>query len=220
MAFALLTTYAIAKHQILDFSIVLRRTAIYAILVTLITATYFVVVLVAEKWLQGLVGYRSLLVSGTIGFLIAVGFLPLKNWVQTFVDRYFFHSTQAVLAEENERLRQEIVRTEKLKAVTTLAAGLAHEIKNPLASLKTFTQYLPERYDDPAFREKFARITGEEVEKINDLVRRLLEFAKPAPPQKQPVKLSRLLDETVEFLDALQEGRAPRPSPADVLPLA
>ena len=83
-----------------------------------------------------------------------------------------------------------------------LAAGMAHEIKNPLTSIKTFTEYLPHKYDDPAFREKFTRIVTQEVGKITSLVQRLLDFAKPAPPHLQPTHVSQLLEETLEFLSS------------------
>jgi len=104
------------------------------------------------------------------------------------------------LVEENERLRQELARTEKLKAVATLAAGMAHEIKNPLASIKTFAEYLPQKYDDPAYREKFARIMSQEVDKMNLLVQRLLEFARPTQPRLQSVRVSGVVKETLDFL--------------------
>ncbi len=77
---------------------------------------------------------------------------------QQWVDRLFFGGSQEALAQENARLRQELIRSERLKAVSTLAADLAHEIKNPLAAIKTFTEFLPERHEDPVFLEKFHRI--------------------------------------------------------------
>jgi signal transduction histidine kinase len=88
-----------------------------------------------------------------------------------------------------------------MKAVATLAAGLAHEIKNPLASIKTFTEYLETRKDDPEFLAKFRKIVGGEVERINLIVQQLLEFAKPVPPKLAPVEVSRVVDETLEFLN-------------------
>ena len=76
------------------------------------------------------------------------------------VDKYFFHGTIAQIDEENIMLREELQKTEKLKAVATLAAGMAHEIKNPLTSIKTFTEHIPQKGDDPAFRDKFYKIVG------------------------------------------------------------
>lgn len=192
--------YAIVRHQVLDIRVVIRRSLVYSILAAIITGVYFSFVLVTEKLLRDVMGYRSVIGSLIAGFVIALCFNPLKEFVQRFIDRLFFHGTQAVLAEENERLRQEVARSEKLKAVSTLAAGMAHEIKNPLASIKTFAQYLPEKYDDPAYREKFARIMSQEVDKMNLLVQRLLEFARPMQPRLQPVRVSTVVKETLDFL--------------------
>jgi polar amino acid transport system substrate-binding protein len=109
-----------------------------------------------------------------------------------------------------ERFEQEAVWSEKLKSVATLSAGLAHEIKNPLAAIKTFTDYLPRRFGDPVFREKFVRIVSREVEKINTLVQRLLDFAKPATPKIQPVEVGSVVQETVEFLHPMLSDRCIR----------
>jgi len=197
----ILVTYAIVRHQLMDIVVVIKRSMVYSILIACITAAYMVMVLVTEKWFQGVLGYRSLIGSVMVGFAVALGFTPLKELVQRVIDRIFFHNSPLALAEENERLRQELTRSERLKAVSTLAAGMAHEIKNPLSVIKTFSEFLPERYTDPEFREKFTRLVTHEVHKINDLVQRLLDFAKPIPPRRRPTRLSRLIDDTLEFLD-------------------
>jgi len=192
--------YAIVRHQVLDIRVAIRKSLVYSLLAATITGIYFSFVLVAEKLLQGMMGYRSIIGSLVAGFVITLGFTPLKEFVQHFIDQVFSQRSQASLVKENERLRQEIGRSEKLKAIATLTAGMAHEIKNPLASIKTFAEYLPQKYDDPVFREKFAKIMSMEVDKMNALVQRLLEFARPTPPQLQPVYASQLLQETLEFL--------------------
>lgn len=208
LVFAAIMTYAILMHQLLDFVVAIRRTAIYSILAAIITACYFVGILVMEKWFQGVFGYRSLIATSLVGFATALGFVPIKDRVQWFVDRYFFRASALELAEQNEQLRREVQRAEQLKAVATLAAGMAHEIKNPLTAIKTFAEYLPERYEDPEFRHKFSKVISQEVNKMNDLVHRLLEFAKPPPPKRQSVRISQLLGETLQFLQgSLLKGR-------------
>jgi len=199
-AFVAVVTYAIVRHRLLDIRIAVRRTVLYSTLATTITGAYFVLVLIAERILQGVMGYKSIIGSLVAGFAIAICFDPIKQFLQRALDRVFFHGTQATLAEENERLRLEVARSEKLRAVSTLAAGMAHEIKNPLASIKTFAEYLPEKFDDPAYREKFARIMSQEVDKMNLLVQRLLEFARPTQPRLQSVRLSGVVKETLDFL--------------------
>jgi signal transduction histidine kinase len=101
---------------------------------------------------------------------------------------------------QREQLLTQVRRGEQMKAIGTLAAGLAHEIKNPLSSIKTFTEHLEARYDDPEFRGKFIKIVGGEVERMNLIVQRLLDFAKPAPPKLAPLSISAIIDGTLELL--------------------
>ncbi len=189
------------RHRLLNIDVVIRRSLIYSLLVTLITATYLVLVLLMERVLQGVVGYRSVVVSLAAGFVIALGFIPARNVIQRWIDVAFFGGSQERLAEENQRLREEIVKTERTKAVALLASGLAHEIKNPLAAIKTFIQYLPERSQDPEFVRKFERIVSAELHKIQGIVNNLLTFAKPQPIQRKRVVLGDVLGETVALLN-------------------
>ena len=200
ITYSSIIAYAIVKHQIMDITVVFRKGLVYSILVAVITVTSLVIVVVVENLLRGLMGYRSLVGTVMAALVIAVGFIPVRNAIQEWVDRAFFGGSQEKLAQENERLKDELVKAERLKAVSTLAAGLAHEIKNPLTAIKTFTAFLPEKGAEPEFQKKFARIVSKEVERIDATVRQLLAFAKPTPPSLQPVRLGRLLEETVELL--------------------
>ncbi len=199
--FQVIIAYAILKHQLMDIRIVLRRTFVYSALIACITAVYLVMVLIMERWFQGFLGYRSVFATVFVAFLIAVFFNPLRNRIQAFVERALFKATTAELVTQREQLLAEVRKGEQMKAVGTLAAGLAHEIKNPLSSIKTFTEYLGTRYADPEFRVKFQKVVGGEVERINLIVQQLLEFAKPVPPKLMPLEVSTLLDETLEFLN-------------------
>ncbi len=198
--YSIATTYAVLHHRLFDVNLVIRKSLVYSILVSSLTIGYFGLVYAVERLFQMTFGYHSVWLSLAAFALMALAFQPLKIGIQRMVDWLLFRAPHEELVRRMERFEQETRQTEKLKAVATLAAGMAHEIKNPLSSIKTFAEYLPEKYDDPSFREKFARIISQEVGKINDLVQRLLDFAKPSQPQKQPVRLSNLIDETVEFL--------------------
>ncbi|HEY4282583.1 MAG TPA: histidine kinase dimerization/phospho-acceptor domain-containing protein, partial [Chthoniobacterales bacterium] len=85
-----------------------------------------------------------------------------------------------------KRLEFQIRRSDRLASLGTLSAGMAHEIKNPLVSIKTFAQLLPERYQDSDFRETFSNLIGHEIDRIDSLVNQLLRFARPAKPQLEP----------------------------------
>ena len=131
---------------------------------------------------------------------MALAFQPLKIWIQRWVDWLIFRVPQEELVKRMERLEQEVLQTEKLKAVSTLAAGMAHEIKNPLTALKTFTEYFPENRNDPAFLDKLHEVLSVEVQRIHGIVQDVLNFAKPKLPQLKPIDLAPLIDSTVQLL--------------------
>ncbi len=70
---------------------------------------------------------------------------------------------------------------------------LAHEIKNPLVAISTFAALLPEKYDDPEFRERFSQLVTLDIKRINELLENLLEFAQFLPPQRRGNHLAPLL---------------------------
>ncbi len=102
--------------------------------------------------------------------------------------------------EENLLLMNEITQTEKFKVVATLSSGLAHEIKNPLTAIKTFSEYLPQKLNDPEFLNKFSKIIPKEVNRIDNLVHELMDFAKPNSLNPKPSSLNETINFTLDFL--------------------
>lgn len=96
---------------------------------------------------------------------------------------------------------------EQLATVGLLGAGLAHEIRNPLVSIKTFVQLLPTHHHDPAFRDKFFRLIGEEVNRIDRLTEQLLDLASPRVYSAQPVDLHPVLRETIDLATTKAAGK-------------
>jgi signal transduction histidine kinase len=85
------------------------------------------------------------------------------------------HQTSA--AVRHVRLHQANLRSEKLAAIGMMSATFAHEIRNPLTSLKTCAQLMPEKYDDADFRDTFSKIVRDDVKKIEALIKDLLDFS-------------------------------------------
>ena len=96
-----------------------------------------------------------------------------------------------------KRLELQIRRSDRLASLGTLSAGMAHEIKNPLVSIKTFAQLLPERYNDSEFRSTFSTLIGHEIDRIDSLVNQLLRFARPAKPHLQPTHVHDILEKSL-----------------------
>ena len=82
-------------------------------------------------------------------------------------------------ALERAHFSAKVQHAEQLATVGLLGASMAHEIRNPLVSIKTFVQLLPTHYQDPAFREKFFRLIGSEVSRIDQLTEQLLDLSTP-----------------------------------------
>ena len=100
-----------------------------------------------------------------------------------------------------KRLELQIRRSDRLASLGTLSAGMAHEIKNPLVSIKTFAQLLPERYQDSDFRETFSNLIGHEIDRIDSLVNQLLRFARPAKPLLKPMHVHDVLEKSLMLIN-------------------
>ncbi len=198
--YPMILAYAILKHKLLDIEIVIRKTIIYSLLVGFITIIYLLTVMLVERIFKNIIGYQSLLATIASAITIAIMFNPVKNRIQSLVDKLYTSGVRAQMQKEFEKFKAQLEQSDKMKAVATLAAGMAHEIRNPLTAIKTFTEYLPEKFSDANFREKFSRIVGSEVERINSIVGSLLEFAKPKQLAFKKTDIHNLLNDTLMLL--------------------
>ncbi len=117
-------------------------------------------------------------------------------------------ANQAAVAIENARLYENLKqsqdtlrRADRLSSLGLLTAGLAHEIRNPLVAIRTFTQLLPERYDDAEFREGFQGLALKEVDRICGLITDLLSFARPSKPNVAPEDMGDVIEGIARILE-------------------
>jgi signal transduction histidine kinase len=108
---------------------------------------------------------------------------------------------RAGLAADLEHARTLLQRADRLSALGTLAAGVAHEIRNPLVSVRTFIQLLPERVDDEEFRTSFRELALKEIERICELITDLLAFSRPTPADREPADLNEITSQIVRLLE-------------------
>jgi K+-sensing histidine kinase KdpD len=136
-------------------------------------------------------------------------------------------TNQAAIAIENARLYENLKqsqdtlrRADRLSSLGLLTAGLAHEIRNPLVAIRTFTQLLPERYDDAEFREGFQGLALKEVDRICGLINDLLSFARPSKPNVAPENVNDVVDNIARILEtqAKEKGMAISREFSDNLP--
>ncbi|MEA3437761.1 MAG: ATP-binding protein, partial [Thermodesulfobacteriota bacterium] len=106
-----------------------------------------------------------------------------------------------------KKLETSIRQAERLAGLGTLAAGMAHEIRNPLSTIKTFVQLLPRKMEKPGFLEKFQRTVPRELEHINRLVEDLLELSKVPKYHFEKTDIKSLLEQTIDSLEEEMKSR-------------
>lgn len=108
---------------------------------------------------------------------------------------------------EMRRLQQEIARSRRLASIGSLAAGVAHEIRNPLSSIKGFATYFRERYRDNAEDAETAEVMIREVDRLNRVITQLLDFARPMTLTRIPIAPQALIRQAVKMIDAQARER-------------
>lgn len=104
------------------------------------------------------------------------------------------------LTQVNE-LKQQVETNKRLAAIGKLAAGVAHEIRNPLSSIKGFATYFGRRYKDNESDRETAQIMVDEVDRINRSITQLLEFAKPMSIEKAQIDLETVIHHSLKLME-------------------
>jgi C4-dicarboxylate-specific signal transduction histidine kinase len=123
----------------------------------------------------------------------------LSNQAAIAIENALMYSDLMKQFKELKETKDALVQSEKLAALGTMAAGIAHEIRNPLTSLQLFVQMMAERFDDHEFREKFTQIVPPEIERLNRIVNDLVSFAKPSKLTREPNQINEILEKTIRL---------------------
>ena len=174
----------------------------------------------------GLIGLVAAVVLACGGYLSLFLFLPPESYVEDWPVFILFEATFPIagfltyelleanraatrqaqivaeqLAEANRHLREAeatVRRTERLAALGQLSAGLAHEIRNPLSTIKTSAEMLLKSLDaDSAVSHELAGFISSEVDRTNALVTRFLDFARPLALRLETTELTQVIDQAV-----------------------
>ncbi|MHC1726707.1 MAG: ATP-binding protein [Syntrophobacteraceae bacterium] len=107
-----------------------------------------------------------------------------------------------------KQLEEQLRRSERLAGLGRLAAGVAHEIRNPLSSIKGFATILAGRFKEDERSRDIADVMVQEVERLNRVVTELLNFAKPTELNRQRISCQELVQDSLKLIekDALRQG--------------
>ena len=98
-------------------------------------------------------------------------------------------------------LEKQLRQTEKLAAIGQLAAGIAHEIRNPLAGISGSLQLIQAGGIEPEQHQRLMKIVEKEIERLNRLIGEFLDYAKPEAPLDQSLDLKQVVDEVLGILE-------------------
>lgn len=129
------------------------------------------------------------------------------------------------IAERTRQLHESqahVLHQEKMAAFGLLAAGIAHEVGNPLTSISSLVQMLQRHENDPYTQNKLSLVSGQ-LQRIRTTLRELIEFSRPASSERGRVALGDILDEALNIAKYYKRtrGRIATPTiPADLPPLS
>lgn len=101
---------------------------------------------------------------------------------------------------ERKKIEEKIEEIDRLSSLGELASGLAHEIRNPLAGIKTSTQVLKGRFEDENSKKLFNNVISE-IDRMNKLISDILNFARPHKPQFKLVEIKNIINETLILME-------------------
>ncbi len=121
---------------------------------------------------------------------------PVRASEETITGYIFLFRDLTQISE----LKKQVETNRRLAAIGKLAAGVAHEIRNPLSSIKGFATYFGKRYEKNEEDQETALIMVKEVDRINRSITQLLEFAKPLNVEKKEVDIRQLIDHSLKLI--------------------
>lgn len=118
------------------------------------------------------------------------------------------NALDAILVNDDLHQSQTLMRrTDRLRSLEIIAGGFAHEIRNPLTSIKTFIQLAPERKDDTEFIQDFSRIVLDDVRRIERLIQEILDYARYMEPTLTEEDLNDIVISCLYFIEVKADSK-------------
>ena len=143
---------------------------------------------------------RNVVLTGAnnVQYSLHLSSLPVYNQYSVFMGRVLLMYDLSEL----KRLEKEVQRHDRLVALGKMAAGVAHEVRNPLSSIKGFATLLGSKFKDGSQEHEAADLLVEEAERLNRSITELLNYARPTALRKEPVNLGDIVDSSLKLISS------------------
>jgi len=143
---------------------------------------------------------RDVSLSGAddIRYSLHLSSVPVYNQDSVFMGRVLLMYDLSEL----KKLQREVQRHDRLVALGKMAAGVAHEVRNPLSSIKGFATLLGSRFKGGSREHEAAELLVQEAERLNRSITELLNYARPTPLQKQAVDIDKLVGSSLKLVSS------------------
>lgn len=131
------------------------------------------------------------IVAVTIAILIILYILLIRH------DRYTALTITKEIERKNMALSEEVKRNERLAVVGRMTASIAHDIRSPITSIKTFAQLLEGEYKDPEFRKNFIETITSQCDRIDRFINNMLDYSRPLSLHKDIWDISNIIEDAV-----------------------
>lgn len=165
--------------------------------ILIFTIVAFIIFIVAMRLSRSIVEPVTNLVDSVEKYVQDGTFPKLPK--RTYEEMDTLNTTFSEMAVALDEREKEIIRTSQLKYVGQLAAGLAHEIRNPITTIRGFFQLFKENKNESAFAEQHLTIMIEEIDRVNNIINDLLYLAKPYQLHIHPYNLNEVVNEIILF---------------------
>ncbi len=148
---------------------------------------------------ENLIGYETECTGpGGKGTPLRFSCSPLLNTHNEVIGRVLIIQDLSLIKEMEVQLE----RSRRLAALGKMAAGIAHEIRNPLGTLRGFAQFFGNQLEFSPDGKNYSELMISEIDRLNQTVSGLLQFSRPREPQRQEIAVDTLFDKTLSMMEA------------------
>ena len=106
---------------------------------------------------------------------------------------------------EEKKIKDQIIEKDKNRALNQIVAGISHEIRNPLTTIKTFVELIPSKISNPKFREDLVNVVPQELLRVDKLIESLIDYSKPKSQYKTTFDIGETINYSITLLQPVLE---------------